>query len=520
MKVQKRTPRPPVRKSYGPIQTSLKLGDFPVEKTENRESTYFSRIRHWVLNCRWSAAEFGPIRAMAPFQPRRVGSMLQGGTTTGESGTKVSSGSRIGSKNKEFVKILETGHPTIKCYQKEKDTIDGRGSSKTSEELIRRLLEMTQSPLPDHRYDGDDLFLSTLERLDGKSERKVQHSLHDLICPQAEALADRITDPELRRKYDLLVDAMDEQWNHRAAIFKEDKSKNQDPLAMPRPDYIVGFDATKFSDDQTRKLVKAFGDNSKWCPMSRVCFPFLACEAKHMNGLDNADNQNAHSMTLAIMAVVDFFKRAQCEWTIHREILGFSISYNHKIALLYGHYPVLLGPRTEIHRTPIDVHVLNGYRYRDRWKSYRFVRSVYEEWAPMHFKRLCDAIDRINANLSVSSLSSNDFGTELANRLVERLETQGPSFLVLSDDDRTIQGDRPTPPPQSPPPVPPPPPPPPRAPGRYQLRSHQPPGVGTAREQPSDHAPSVVESADNNSPDGPRKRQKRNPKRSRAYVGN
>ncbi|KAK7700433.1 hypothetical protein SLS57_012101 [Botryosphaeria dothidea] len=339
LRVQKRTPQPPIRKSYGPIQTSLKLGDFPVEKTENRAFTYFSRIRQWVLNCRWSAAEFGPIGAMAPFQQRRVGSTVQGGTTMGESGTKKSSASKIGSRDRDFADALETHHPTIQCYQKHYFGVEGRGPSKASQTFTQRLIQMRQSPLPDHRYDGDDVFTSTLERLEGKSERKVQHSLHDLICPQAEALADRTTDRDLRQKYDLLVDAMDEPWSKRAAIFKEDKSQGYEALAMPRPDYCVGFKATKFSSDQRRKLVRALGDPAIWTPMGRVSLPFLTCEAKYMNGLEQADNQNAHSMTLAIMSVVNLFRRAQCERTIHLEILGFSISYNHKAVQLYCHYP-------------------------------------------------------------------------------------------------------------------------------------------------------------------------------------
>lgn len=436
----------------------------------------------------------------------------------GESGTKKSSASKIGSRDRDFADALETHHPTIQCYQKHYFGVEGRGPSKASQTFTQRLLQMRQSPLPDHRYDGDDVFTSTLERLEGKSERKVQHSLHDLICPQAEALADRTTDRDLRQKYDLLVDAMDEPWSKRAAIFKEDKSQGYEALAMPRPDYCVGFKATKFSSDQRRKLVRALGDPAIWTPMGRVSLPFLTCEAKYMNGLEQADNQNAHSMTLAIMSVVNLFRRAQCERTIHLEILGFSISYNHKAVQLYCHYPVINGENTAIYRSKLHRHDFDFQQDRDRWKSYRFVRSVYERWAPMHFKRLCDAIDRIDGNFDVSSLSSNNFGTELANELAESIEIQGEGFLDLSDDNRTIQGGRATPPPPppfSPPPAPAPPPPPPRTTGRYRLRSYQSLGVGTAREQLRDHATSVVGSADNNSTDGPRKRQKRNPKRPR-----
>lgn len=159
-----------------------------------------------------------------------------------------------------------------------------------------------------------------------------------------------------------------------------------------------------------------------------------------MNGLEQADNQSAHSMTLAIMSVVNLFRRAQCERTIHLEILGFSISYNHKAVQLYCHYPVINGENTAIYRSKLHRHDFDFQQDRDRWKSYRFVRSVYERWAPMHFKRLCDAIDRIDGNFDVSSLSSNNFGTELTNELAESIEIQGEGFLDLSDDNRTIQG--------------------------------------------------------------------------------
>jgi hypothetical protein len=64
-------------------------------------------------------------------------------------------------------------------------------------------------------------------------------------------------------------------------------------------------------------------------------FPFLTCEVKcGTTGLDIADRQNTHSMTLAVRGIVELFKLAKRENELHRELLTFSISHDHRTVRL------------------------------------------------------------------------------------------------------------------------------------------------------------------------------------------
>jgi hypothetical protein len=82
-------------------------------------------------------------------------------------------------------------------------------------------------------------------------------------------------------------------------------------------------------------------DNSYCLGTYYMYFPFLTCEVRCGDvGLDTADRQNAHSMTLAVRGIVELFKLVGREKELHREILAFSISHNDESVRIYGHYPV------------------------------------------------------------------------------------------------------------------------------------------------------------------------------------
>jgi len=56
-------------------------------------------------------------------------------------------------------------------------------------------------------------------------------------------------------------------------------------------------------------------------------FLFLTCEVKcDAAALDVADRQNAHSMIIAIRALVESFRSMKREKELNREILAFSMS--------------------------------------------------------------------------------------------------------------------------------------------------------------------------------------------------
>jgi hypothetical protein len=83
-------------------------------------------------------------------------------------------------------------------------------------------------------------------------------------------------------------------------------------------------------------------------------FPFLTCEVKcDAAALNIADRQNAHSMTMAIRGIVELFRLVKHEKELHRKILAFLISYNHKTVRIYDYYPVINRNKTTFYRHPI-----------------------------------------------------------------------------------------------------------------------------------------------------------------------
>ncbi|KAL2111325.1 hypothetical protein VUR80DRAFT_10279 [Thermomyces stellatus] len=125
-------------------------------------------------------------------------------------------------------------------------------------------------------------------------------------------------------------------------------------------------------------------------------FPFLSCEVKcGASALDIADRQNAHSMTLAVRATVERFRAVKREDKVHCQILAFSISRDDRLVRIYGHYAVIDREDTKYYRYPIRKFDFTDLDGKEKWTAYRFTKNVYDTWMPMHFKRLCSAIDQL-----------------------------------------------------------------------------------------------------------------------------
>lgn len=125
-------------------------------------------------------------------------------------------------------------------------------------------------------------------------------------------------------------------------------------------------------------------------------FPFLACEVKcGAAALEIADRQNAHSMTMAARAIVELFRLADREAEVHRQILAFSVSCNHRTVEIYGYYPVIDGKATQYFRHPIHSFNFTTLEGKYKWTAYQFTKNVYDTWMPDHFKRICSAIDQL-----------------------------------------------------------------------------------------------------------------------------
>jgi hypothetical protein len=94
------------------------------------------------------------------------------------------------------------------------------------------------------------------------------------------------------------------------------------------------------------------------------------------------------------------------EKELHREILAFSISHDHRIVRIYGYYPVIDGPKTTFYHHPINTFDFTTLDGKEKWTAYKFTKNVYDRWMPTHFKRIYLVIDKLppDINFEVSEL--------------------------------------------------------------------------------------------------------------------
>ncbi|ESZ92435.1 hypothetical protein SBOR_7194 [Sclerotinia borealis F-4128] len=273
------------------------------------------------------------------------------------------------------------------------------GITDASKNLCRKLLE-TEQTVPRESLFNDETFEKACRNLQDKNEARVIQDIARLIVPSAESLA---THGYGTIHLHCLIESVNEGWNRAIPFYGP----------RPQPDYSVGFERSAFTNDQLEKLTPHIGDigesvNSFYMATLQMYFPFLTSEVKcsvfdvnapDINALDLADRQNSHSMTLAVRGIVELFKLVGREEELHREILAFSISHDHQIVRIYGHYPVIDGKQTTFYRHPIHQFFLTAINGKDRWTAYQFTRNVYDIWMPTHLERIRSAIDGLPSNL-------------------------------------------------------------------------------------------------------------------------
>ena len=164
--------------------------------------------------------------------------------------------------------------------------------------------------------------------------------------------------------------------------------------------------------------------------------PFFSSEVKcSAAALDVADRQNAHSMTLAFRGVVELFRLVKREKELHREILAFSISHDHRSVRIYGHYPVIEGKKTTFYCHPIHEFSFTALDGREKWTAHKFTKSVYDIWMPGHFKRLCSAIDAIPPDIHFELSDESDVQFPSSSGLSQGLESHHLSDSGATGDD-------------------------------------------------------------------------------------
>ncbi|EGO57211.1 hypothetical protein NEUTE1DRAFT_129250 [Neurospora tetrasperma FGSC 2508] len=285
-------------------------------------------------------------------------------------------------------RLFEVLLETKRSYLRE----DPLGLASANKDLLRSLLE-TPQPIPSDTLFRDDIFKITCLDLHDKNEARVIQDIARLIVPSAATLS------KFGAKHlDILTETVNEGWKHSI------------PLANPRPqpDYAVGFKRQAFTEDQLNKLSPFIGnifdgDQSLFLSTHYMYFPFLTCEVKCGSGVfEVADRQNAHSMTLAVRAIVELFRYIKREDEVNRQILAFSVSHNEKWVSIYGHYPVINGQENEYYRYPIQEFNFTALDGKDKWTSYRIIRNIYDIWMPAHYKKICSAIDQLPAELDLA----------------------------------------------------------------------------------------------------------------------
>ncbi len=290
-----------------------------------------------------------------------------------------------------------------------------QGITEECRDMCQKLLNTIQKTPHDSLF-RDDLFHETCRKLRDRNEARVINDIARLIVPSAETLT-TYGATSLKN----LVVQMNERWNECIPLTAK----------LPQPDYSVGFSRSAFTPDQLNKLTPFTGNIFSLPRLSsfvlatwKVYFPFFACEVKcGAGGIDIADRQNAHSMTVAVRGVVELFKYVHREHELHRKILAFSISHDDSYVRIYGHYALIAGSEITFYRHPIHKFDFTDLDGKEKWTAYQFTKNLYEIFMPEHLMLICSAIDDIPSDL--------DFGVPKASF---------PSTTSNSDQQQDLAG--------------------------------------------------------------------------------
>jgi hypothetical protein len=336
-------------------------------------------IEHWMSEGTWPKEPFKPESNMNRLLARKKSSSSRG--------RQSEAGSTTGSQKPRESKSTPYAHPSYETELAKRDsfmdTFD-EGITKASGEFCQTLL-CSEQTYPQDSLFRDDLFATTCRNIRNRNEAMVIRDISLLIVPSAQT---RATYGATHLRH--LIESVNEGWNCAIPVYGP----------RPQPDYSLGFGRAAFTDNQLEKLKPFVGEVTNTCTSHfmatwQMYFPFLTCEVKCGNAaLDIADRQNAHSMTLVLRGYVELFKLVKREKELHREILAFSISHDDRTVRIYGHYPVIDGNKTKFYRHPID-EVSFAAKREVKWTAFRFTTNVHDIWMPIHFKRICSAIDEL-----------------------------------------------------------------------------------------------------------------------------
>jgi len=275
--------------------------------------------------------------------------------------------------------------------------------SDTCKELCATLLN-GQYETPKYSLFKEEFFWMTLERVRSNNEARVLRDITPSIVPSAELLyicgASNLQH---------LAEEINAEWTKCICIAGP----------RPKPDYAVGLMSSAFTDDEVERLKSYTAPGKATLFTGKLYFPFLTCEVKcGENGLNIADRQNAHSASMAVNAIVQLYRdravsRAE---ELHRKILVFSVSHDHTMVNVYGHYALIEGDKTTFYRHLIRSFNITDLDGKDRDLAYKFTRKVYDTFFPTHLDRIRSAAAQLPDPKSdpFMSIISTENNSELA----------------------------------------------------------------------------------------------------------
>ncbi|KAL9125007.1 MAG: hypothetical protein Q9217_005730, partial [Psora testacea] len=268
-------------------------------------------------------------------------------------------------------------------------------------ELCQTLLKATYEIPKNSLFEGN-LFWEVINGVRNEGEGRVVRDLQPNVVPSAEILSFRGLS-----KVNYLKETVKIPWNNAVSFAGP----------IPCPDFTVGLLPSAFTEPEIDKLHNRHNTSDTPSRFTgNLYFPLFTCEAKcGANGLNESDRQNARSAATAINAILQLYQQGERTRrepgaasrmnSLHREILFFSISHDHTFVKIFGHYPLIKEDKTYFYRHLIESFDLTARHGENRWTAYNFVRKLYDHFAPIHLKRIQDAIPYLPERKSESFMS-------------------------------------------------------------------------------------------------------------------
>ena len=245
-------------------------------------------------------------------------------------------------------------------------------------------------------------FEAVVQGAQDRNEARVARDLLPLIVPSAELLyireviansddnfEDMIGEMNMKNPTDLkdslrhITEEVNAEWAKSGTIYGP----------CPKPDFAAGLRSSAFTHDEIRQLKQS---HTHTCPSymtEDMYFPFLVCEVKSSKQpLVEAERQTMHSASIAVRAIVELYRKVSRQRELDRRILVISISLNHNIVNVYGHYARVTGEKLLFFRHCIDSFAYALADGRNHWKAYNFTRKVYAHFVPIHLDRIRSAL--------------------------------------------------------------------------------------------------------------------------------